>query len=950
MSGHTENSTLGFGNWRVDLRDRELRADGTPVPLGSRAFDILAVLAQSAGELVSKNELLRRVWAGAAVEENVLQVHISAIRKALGPDRGLIATASGQGYRLLGDWTAAADDAETNRPAVTQTISRPSLGNLPVATSELIGREAAAARVANLVSAHRVVTLVGPGGIGKTRIALEVARALVPHFADGVWLVELAPIADPGLVATVVAMSLGLDLGVSDVSPASLARAIATRRVLIVIDNCEHVIDEVARVVETIVRVSPTPHLLATSRETLRVDGEHSYRVSALDVPPEHEAVPSRAAEHGAVRLFTARMQAALGGVERWREDQDGIVSICRRLDGIPLAIELAAACAATLGVAETARHINDRFRLLASGRRTAPPRHRTLRATLDWSYDLLSVTERLVFRQVATFAGGFTMDAAHGVLVAPSLDDGAISEGVIGLVTKSLLAANTSETATRYVMLETVRAYALDVLVSDAGDASIAQRHASYFRDLFEHAQVAWRDQDHGDWLRTYRAELGNVRAALDWAFAPAGDASIGVMLTNSSIPLLFDLSLVGECRGRAARALQAIEAGTPVEPEREMQLRAVVQAARVYVDGPSPASLAGWRTVLDMSIELDDAEYQARALWGLWNDNTYGGAPAVALAFAERFEALGVAKSDVAKQIFGRRLIGISRHYLGEQAVAREHLDYVLSHYNRALHRWQTIGSRLDQAPVTRATLARVLWLQGEPEQAVRQAERAARDAEMEDHVQSMLYILVEATIPLSLLSGDVETTEGLVETLLELAARSGFAIWESYGRCFVAMLHVVRDGGGAGLKQLRDAIRALQDIGFCAHLTMFLGALADGERRAGVTDDALATIDVALDWCDAHGERWCMAELLRIKAEIVVGDASRAEELLRDSLDWARQQGALSWELRSAVSLLRLRWRHGDDAVGAETLLASVYARFREGFSTADMKDARALLGGG
>ena len=216
--------------------------------------------------LVSKNELLRRVWAGAAVEENVLQVHISAIRKALGPDRGLIATASGQGYRLLGDWTAAADDAETNRPAVAQTISRPSPGNLPVVTSELIGREAVTARVANLVSAHRVVTLVGPGGIGKTRIALEVARALVPHFADGVWLVELASIADPGLVATVVAMSLGLDLGVSDVSPASLARAIATRRVLIVIDNCEHVIDEVARVVETIVRVSPTPHLLATSR------------------------------------------------------------------------------------------------------------------------------------------------------------------------------------------------------------------------------------------------------------------------------------------------------------------------------------------------------------------------------------------------------------------------------------------------------------------------------------------------------------------------------------------------------------------------------------------------------------------------------------------------------------------------------------------------------------
>jgi hypothetical protein len=380
-------------------------------------------------------------------------------------------------------------------------------------------------------------------------------------------------------------------------------------------------------------------------------------------------------------------------------------------------------------------------------------------------------------------------------------------------------------------------------------------------------------------------------------------------------------------------------------------MHLLAVVQAARVYTHGPSPASLAAWHVVFDLAVRLNDIEYQARALWGLWNDNTYGGAHDAALTFAERFAALGVAHADTAKQIVGRRLLGISHHYRGDQATAREDLEYVLSHYDRDLHRWQTIGYRLDQGPVTRATLARVLWLQGASEQAWHQSERGLQDAQTEDHVQSMLYILVEASIPLSLLNGDLRTAASLLEILRVQAARSSFMIWETYARCFKEMLLVVGGDADRGLPQLRDAITELQEIGFCAHLTMFLAALAEGELRAGRAEDALSTIGVALDWCDAHEERWCMAELLRIKAEIIGRETSpaaiaQAEHHLHQALDWARRQDALSWELRVALSLARFRIVQ-DRRDDARQILAPIYNRFAEGFETADVRSARAML---
>src|ERR1700736_1040164 len=389
------------GEWEVDLARRELRARGVPVPIGGRAFEIIGVLVQSAGELVTKNDLSARIWPGAIVEDNTLQFHISAIRKALGSDRGILKTASRRGYRLLGAWTLRKESTASVDSVDFEPV-RSSIGpfrtNLPAAASDLVGRTVAVQHLRGLLSAYRVVTLTGPGGIGKTKLAFEVARGLFPSFQGDVRLVELVSLSDPGLVPSAVAGGLGLKLGGDEISAESVARAVGAQKLLLVLDNCEHVIDTAAKLTETVVRMCSRTTILATSREILKIEGEYVYRVPPLDVPPQHEE-PGNMLDHSAVQLFIATTRALQSDFSSDEQNLPAIGAICRRLDGIPLAIDFAAAGVATLGLQQVAAGLDDRFALLTGGRRTALPRHQTLRATLDWSYQLLPEPERLVMR-----------------------------------------------------------------------------------------------------------------------------------------------------------------------------------------------------------------------------------------------------------------------------------------------------------------------------------------------------------------------------------------------------------------------------------------------------------------------------------------------------------------------------------------------------------------------
>ncbi len=482
----SDEDIIEFGRFRLHRRDRALLADGVKLDLGARAFDLLLALIDAGGAMVSKDELLSRVWPDAIVEENNLHVQIFALRQALGADRDLIRTVPRHGYRFAGRVTTAAGSASAAHVGSAPTV--PPTNNLPIQVGELIGREAALQQVVELQTTYRLLTLTGPGGIGKTSLAIAAAWRLVDRYPNGVRLVDLATLADPNLVLSTIAAALDLQRLPSPLLPEHVAAALQARRLLLVLDTCEHLIEPVASIVEALLHGAPHVRILATSREPLRAEGECVYRVPALAVPGDEITDAEVQLRHGAVRMFFARARLA---DERLQLDDDLVAAIssnCRQLDGMPLAIELAAARTALLGVQAVAGGLDDRFRLLTSGRRTALPRHQTLRAALDWSYDLLAEAEQAVLRRLAVFTGPFTLDAAQAVAPDHGAEADEIAEIVVNLVAKSLIVSNIGSSA-RYRLLDTTRAY-LQAKLSDAAEENIiARRHAEFFRTLLERA-----------------------------------------------------------------------------------------------------------------------------------------------------------------------------------------------------------------------------------------------------------------------------------------------------------------------------------------------------------------------------------------------------------------------------------------------------------------------------
>src|SRR5262245_47105741 len=473
--------TIEFGRFKVVSHRRELLVDGRPMELGGRAFDTLIALLEAPGAVLSKEELMSRVWPDRVVEENNLAAQISQLRKLFGPDGHLIRTVAGRGYQFTG---------EIRTTPATAGAPPSAMSNLPASVSELIGREGDLQAVAALAAEHRLVSLVGAGGIGKTRLSLEVARHLLPRFPDGVFVAELGPVSSPEVVAATVASAIGLTHDAGAVSPEGVAGAVGTRKLLLVIDNCEHVIEAAAGMAEALLRASPGSVLLATSREPLRVSGEYIYQVPPLAVPAEDNQDMEDIFRHAAVRLFVARAQAAEPRYMAEGRVAAATAAICRNLDGIPLAIELAATRIVAFGVDGVASRLDDRFRLLTGGSRTLP-RHQTMRATLDWSYELLSGPEQVVLRRLGVFAGVFTLDAATAVAACAEIPGADVVDAVVNLVGKSLLSTDVGGAIVRYRLLETTRAYAREKLIESVEFDHVARRHAEYHRDVFQRAEA---------------------------------------------------------------------------------------------------------------------------------------------------------------------------------------------------------------------------------------------------------------------------------------------------------------------------------------------------------------------------------------------------------------------------------------------------------------------------
>lgn len=523
-----------FGHIDIRPDERQLLVDGKPVALGARAFDVALALVERRDRVVPKTELFDLIWPGLVVEENNLQVHISALRKVLGPQS--IATIPGRGYRfaatldLDGDGKRHATDAMAVPPVASNGAASRRPSNLPAEAPILFGRETDLAALRTLLDKHRFVTIVGAGGIGKSRLAQAAAHAVAGRWSDGACMVELAGLSDPALLPNTVAQGLRIAIPDRRLASDALINGIADQSMLLVLDNCEHLLDAAAALVQAILQAAPKVSVLTTSQEPLRLPAEQQYRLVPLAVPVE--ATVSGAREFGAVELFEARVRAADPRFALGDEDLATVVDICSRLDGLPLAIELAAARVTTLGLRPVRDKLDARFKLLSGGSRATLRRHQTLRAALEWSHHLLNDGEKAVFRRLGVFAGGFTIELAQAVSSDDDLDEWAVLDILSALVDKSLVVAEAGA-APRYRLLESSRAFALEQLA--AGEtAEVLKRHALAMRDFMQRIDGAHLDGDlRTDQLKALMIpELDNLRAAREWALAEAGDLETAIVL----------------------------------------------------------------------------------------------------------------------------------------------------------------------------------------------------------------------------------------------------------------------------------------------------------------------------------------------------------------------------------------------------------------------------------
>jgi predicted ATPase/DNA-binding winged helix-turn-helix (wHTH) protein len=756
---------LRFGRAEVRPSERQLLVDGRPVALGARAFDLLLALVERRDRMVAKNELLDSVWPGLVVEENNLQVQISSLRKALGPD--VITTVPGRGYRFTAALEAVdgrsstAVPAPTPAPAAIDVIGRAAPPtNLPRKLPPLYGREADLPALRSLIDAHKLVTVVGAGGIGKSRLAQAAAHSLAGRWPDGAWMIELASLADPVLLPNVVAQALDIKMVGQGAALDELVAGLAPRTLLLVLDNCEHLLDAVAALAQAVMQHAPNVTMLSTSQEPLRLLAEQQYRVIPLAVP--FETTTSSAREFGAVALFEARVRAADPRFALNDENLALVIDICRRLDGLPLAIELAAARVATLGLRPVGEKLDARFKLLTGGSRAALRRHQTLRAALEWSHNLLNDAEQAVFRRLGVFAGGFTMELAQAVAGDPQLDEWAVLDHLSALVDKSLVVADAGD-APRYHLLESARAFALEQLA--AGEmAATLKRHALAVRNFLERIDGANLDGElrSDQYAALVLPELDNLRAAHAWATGETGDLQVAIGLAAYAGALI---DYATECVDWLVPLRQHVEDGA-VDPAVAARYWRAIAATNMTARVPRALQAEASCRAQSLYQALGQPRRVFSSLIQLARHRSAQQYDAAAQAAAD--EARGLIQPDWPAQllILLLRIDGYLARHTGR-------LTEALAVFRDVVRVSASTGDwRLEV--MARSNLADLLWQIGPIEEAAREARKLADELRANPAADSDMALLFANVVGILSEMGRIDEASAVARDALPLMRR--------------------------------------------------------------------------------------------------------------------------------------------------------------------------------
>ncbi|WP_143266620.1 ATP-binding protein [Azospirillum oryzae] len=798
---------------------------------------------------------------------------------------------------------------------------------MPRNIDRLIGREEAIDDIVRKLAEKSCVTITGVGGIGKTSVAIEVAQISASGHRDSIHFVDLSTLSDPTLVCATIAQAMKLPGGGKGALEGFLA-AVKGLDTLLILDNCEHLIEEVAVVVEGILTTARDIDILVTSREILRAQGEWVYRLPPLSVPPgqEHRLTAEQALTYPAVELFIERVSSGDGMFSLSDADAPAAAELCRHLDGVPLALELAAARVPLLGIHGLAASLDRAFDVLRGGRRTALPRHQTLRATLEWSHRLLEERERIVLRRLSVIRGSFTGDLSIGVAAFGEISEEDVVEGLSELSKKSLLSVEHRRQSVQFRLLETTRQYAAERL-QESGEVDVVCRNlARHLCRMLAGSQST----NTVAWTVVYGTRVDDVRSALEWSLSPAGDLATAVELTVASAPMWFQLSLTDEFRRRAETVLQAVRQQPQSDLQAEMAITAHLGPALWNSLGPAPEVSAVLLRSLELSQQLGDIGYQRRALWGLWLYYLAQEQDHEALEAAERFGELLGTPADPGALSMHQRMMALGLLTVGEFDRARGFAERCLGAPA------PTTGSSLrgyqfEQRIVSHTHMARISWIQGHPDRAREAMHEAVEQALASGHMLSLCFALSLGACPVAFWCGDYDLTARYANLLVEKTNEGTLFVWRTYGLCYQLALEA-RQGGDDRIAALRRSSRFAE--------------LYRNKRIRMLATVAPRLIPPAiLDETSNGPTNWATAELLRLKSENADGPEA-AEALLRQSMEIARAQGARSWSLRTAMSLANRSMetgRRGD----AAAVLSSIYGSFTEGHDTPDLREAAALL---
>ena len=779
-----------FDSCEVRITERRLLVDGQPVVLGARAFDVLQALIEQPGRVVSKERLFERAWPGLIVEENNLQVQVSALRKLLGSKA--IATVPGRGY----SFTAALVDRrdQTPRPMA------PPAHNLPLRVNSFIGREQALVETEALIETTRLLTLVGAGGIGKTRLALQLAANVLDRFADGVWFVELGPLRDGRLIAQEVALALDVKESNRQTLQQALAAHVMERRLLLVLDNCEHLVDACAELVGHLLQAGPHLRILATSREPLHVAGESSYQVPALSLPDaQGESSDGGMLDCEAVRLFCERAAAVNREFQVTRENALEVAEICRRLDGVPLALELAAVRVRALPVETIRLRLADCFQLLTHGDRTSLPRHQTLRACIDWSYAQLTESERAVLQRLTVFAGSWTLEAAEAVGAAGDIEASDVLDLLTRLVDKSLV--ETVRGGHRYRMLETVRQYA-DEQLARTGEADEARkRHLDFYLALAAEIEPKLYGPEQQVWLARLDAEQENIFAAMQTCGRIAGGGRAALTLVHRIERWMIVRGLLEMAHRVTTTALLRDDA----QARDRLRGRALWIASECdYFLGRYAMARTGVEESLAIARESGDMVNLAEALRLLGYVLRADGDPAQARQHFR--EALRIARASGDKRGLPRALNGLAELHRGEHE-----FDAAIPYYEEALALDRALGDQRGIA-VQLGNLALLYVTLGHADRA-RALLRESLEIADEIGSSQLRQNALEGCAGLANLLARWEVAARLLGAVEIYAHRSGFFREPADAQFVASLTAATRDAlGASALEAAQAAGRAL------------------------------------------------------------------------------------------------------------------------------------------